>query len=222
MMRFERKFHIDNLAYDQVELLVKLHPAMFFEEHPPRFVNNIYLDSLDLDQYQDAIHGSPYRQKYRIRWYGDLHQYINHPTLEIKKKQGLVGNKIAFSLRPFQLKDEFTARDLSSVLNCTDVPSHLRILLQSLEPVLINRYRRKYYISANRKFRLTIDSKIEFYPIDPRGFHFRQRETDDHAIVVELKYDADSNANPSRITNFFPFRMTKNSKYVNGIEKTAA
>ena len=34
---------------------------------------------------------------------------------------------------------------------------HLRHLLPTLEPVLINRYRRRYYRSADTRFRLTLD-----------------------------------------------------------------
>jgi len=221
-MRFERKFYIENLTFYEVEMLVKLHPAMFLEEFSPRFINNIYLDSPNLDQYKETIHGSTNRQKFRIRWYGDLQQRVSQPILEIKNKQGHIGNKIAFKIHPFQLKDNFSANDLSSALDHTNVPLHINILLRSLEPVLINRYRRQYFFSSDRKYRLTIDSKMEFYPIDSCRFYFNQRELDDHATVVELKYDADLNDDPSRITSLFPFRMTKNSKYAIGIEGTAA
>ena len=37
-------------------------------------------------------------------------------------------------------------------------------------------------------------------------------------IIVELKYDREIDDIANRISQFFPFSVTKNSKYVQGIE----
>ena len=35
---------------------------------------------------------------------------------------------------------------------------------------------------------------------------------------MELKYDTEHDMEANTISGFFPFRMTKNSKYVNGVD----
>ena len=42
---------------------------------------------------------------------------------------------------------------------------------------------------------------------------------EDNKIVVELKYDQEKNDEAQEIGTNLPFRLTKNSKYVTGIEK---
>ncbi len=36
-------------------MLVRRHPGMFYEPFPPRFINNLYLDSEDLQNYEDNL-----------------------------------------------------------------------------------------------------------------------------------------------------------------------
>ena len=65
----------------QVRALVKLHPSMFYEPYPPRYVNNLYLDTEDMENYLDNVSGVAERRKVRIRWYGDLFGDIGRPML---------------------------------------------------------------------------------------------------------------------------------------------
>jgi hypothetical protein len=51
------------------------------------------------------------------------------------------------------------------------------------------------------------------------GNLFLHSQTNHHNLVVELKYDIDQDLNANRVASFFPFRVTKNSKYVEGIER---
>ena len=41
---------------------------------------------------------------------------------------------------------------------------------------------------------------------------------DDKNVVIELKYNNDLNEKAAEVSNKLPFRLTKNSKYVTGIE----
>jgi hypothetical protein len=45
------------------------------------------------------------------------------------------------------------------------------------------------------------------------------RQVDWHAVVVELKYDVAQELAAGRVASFFPFRVTRNSKYVQGMER---
>jgi len=217
--RYERKFLISELDPHEIESLVKLHPAMFAQAYPPRLVNNIYFDSLDFKCYCETMIGASARTKVRIRWYGDLLGPIEKPTLELKNKQALLGTKRSFPLSPFQLDETFDASSVTTALEASDLPPQFQLQLLSLRPWLINRYRRQYYLSADGCFRVTIDTEMAWY--DPTGasVSLGPRYSDRFHTVVELKYDQYNDDHARSITNAFPFRLTRNSKYTNGIDR---
>ena len=217
-LRYERKFVISELTKQEVEFLVKLHPAMFSEIYHQRFVNNLYFDSFDIRNYFDTADGTKDRIKTRIRWYGDLFGAIENPVLEFKIKDGLLGGKVSFSLIPFSIDKNFQYDTITSVVRDSDVPDDIKVELLALEPSLLNRYCRKYYQSADSDYRITIDSEMEFFRVNLRYNSFLHQLVDRVNTVCELKYDSDRDLDAERISNFFPFRMTKSSKYLNGIE----
>ena len=45
------------------------------------------------------------------------------------------------------------------------------------------------------------------------------RSIDNDSIIMELKYDQKYDLDSRRISTTFPFRFTKNSKYINGIAR---
>ncbi len=90
--------------------------------------------------------------------------------------------------------------------------------LQFLIPTLLNRYERTYYLSSDKKYRLTLDNKMEFYSINPIRDYFKIF-SDEEKTVVELKYNQQYADGARGITEHFPFRVTKNSKYVIGVER---
>ena len=77
---------------------------------------------------------------------------------EVKKKSGLMGAKDSFPLPPFDLDEELRPTDLVDVLAASDIPDWLRARCLFLEPTLLNRYRRKYFRSADGDYRITVDS----------------------------------------------------------------
>ena len=82
----------------------------------------------------------------------------------------------------------------------------------------MNRYLRQYFQTADRKYRITIDSRMEFYETHHRANTFLHRVIDDRNTVLELKYSVEEETNMKSVLNYFPFRMTKSSKYVSGVE----
>lgn len=220
--RYERKFFITELTKYEIDSIVKLHPAMFSEIYPQRFVNNLYFDSFDMKNYFDTVDGLKDRLKVRIRWYGDLFGVIEKPVLELKIKDGLVGVKEIFPLIPFSIDESFQFETLVNVFSQAEIIDVLKLDLISLEPVLLNRYSRKYFQSADHNYRITIDSEMEFYQISPHKNTFLHKWVDDTTTVVELKYNHDKDQSVEEITSYFPFRMTKSSKYVNGIDMLGA
>jgi hypothetical protein len=217
--RFERKFAVNKLSIQEIELVVKRNSVLFYEIFKQRFINNIYLDTPNLTYFSDNNIGKANREKIRIRWYGDLFGLISRPILEFKIKNGNVGTKLSFPLKSFKLDKDFSIDILKQVFHNSNLPNWVINELNVLEPTLLNRYKRKYFRSFNKDYRLTIDSEVEYINIASRINSLSQRKNEGTDVVVELKYDVEKDNFAHQITNQFPFRMTKNSKYVNGIIK---
>jgi hypothetical protein len=163
------------------------------------------------------VSGKGSRKKARIRWYGDLFGNIEKPVLEFKVREGYLGNKLSFGLKPFTLNENFRYRDLKKVFLDSDLPEWAYEVLQHLSPALLNRYGRKYFLSFDGKFRLTIDNDLSYHAIEPAHNTFlRSYRGDD--FIVEVKYDFENDDKAPFISNNLPFRLTKSSKYVNGME----
>tara|TARA_B100000787_G_C16191593_1_gene297885 strand:+ start:1360 stop:2085 length:726 start_codon:yes stop_codon:yes gene_type:complete len=218
--RYEYKFSVMHFNRNEIENIIKSHPAMFQEIYAKRCVNNIYFDNSNLTSFIDNIEGVRDRKKVRIRWYGDLFGQCKNPTLEIKYKTGLLGWKERHDLKDFNLDIEkyFNYKSIFEYLmEGKDFDLH-KLDLQFLTPTLLNRYERSYYLSFDKKYRVTLDNKMEFYSINPIRDHFKTF-SDEEKTVVELKYNNEYAEGARSITEHFPFRVTKNSKYVIGVER---
>ncbi len=216
--RYERKFALSDLHVSSAEQIVRNHQAYFKEVYAERFINNIYFDTQNLTNYYDNSFGKAQRKKYRIRWYGDLSGEIKNPILEIKIKDALLGIKESFRLSPFVFNSDNFVKAVKNSLKSSDLPERVREEMNALTPTLLNRYKRKYFIDFSKKYRVTIDSEIEYFHIANINHAFKNKFSDRDSVILELKYSQEDNNNVSAISSQFPFRMTKNSKYVNGIE----
>jgi len=217
--RFERKFFVADLTKREILDLIRLHPAMFAEIYHERFVNNIYFDSRTFESYFAAVDGLAHRMKRRIRWYGDLLGRIDKPVLELKIKDGFVNRKEDHRLAPFALDENYTFGATVDVFKKSELPTKLKEEMIGLQPSLVNRYRRRYFISANRQYRVTVDTDLEYYRIKPHDNTFLDRWIDRDNVIVELKYANAEDRNADLISRRFPFRVTKSSKYCMGIER---
>ena len=218
--RYERKFFISDLTRQQVETIVKMHPAFFSEIYHRRFINNIYFDTPGLKNYYDNLDGMAQRKKVRIRWYGELFASIESPLLELKCKYGLMGKKDSFTIPRFEMGRHFAHSEIAAAIEGDPgFPETAKAEFKTLVPVLLNRYSRKYYRSADGNYRITIDTGMVFYAVGNWGNSFAGRITDNDNIVLELKYDAPWDDHADEVTTCFPFRLSRSSKYVTGIQK---
>ena len=219
--RYERKFVTDRLALSEVLALVRRHPAGFRETYPARSVNNLYLDSPEFSDYHDHINGVAHRTKTRIRWYGAWAGRIATPTLEHKLKQGLVSGKVAHRLPPLSMNGHVSGPDLEAAFDSANLPELARFALHHLQPSLLNRYQRHYFQSADGRFRLTVDSGLQFAAArqaQGMGVSFYPPAA---PVVVELKYGLAEAEYAAPVTNALPFRLARCSKYVLGINRLA-
>lgn len=215
--RYERKFAIAGAALAEIEHRVRHHSALFFPEYAPRIVNNIYFDTPDLRNFHQNVAGHSQRAKLRARWYGPLFGPVPQPVLEQKCKRGYLGTKQSARLMPFEFGQQVSATSVRCWLEASALPELLRHEIHQAEPTLVNQYRRQYFRSRDRRVRLTIDSQLEFYRFQRHANFFRARIAVPALVVLELKYvDAASEA-AAAIANDLPFRLTRMSKYVFGL-----
>lgn len=216
--RYERKYFLDFLSPSEVELLVKIHPCGFRKSYPDRYINNIYLDTPTFRCYRENEAGITPRMKYRVRWYGDLHQPAAAAVFELKRKFGFLGDKIRFDLGPFDTLRTIAQRGVRELF---DAPGDSRPFLghaNGMRCVLVNRYLRRYYATSDGLFRITIDREIQFFPF--RAGHSTDRSfVSERAVIVEIKYGREQDVLARRVTENFPFRPTRISKYVYGVDQ---
>lgn len=217
--RYERKFVLPREFLPDAEFLLKTDPLLFSQTWPPRYVNSLYFDTWDLHCCTDHLQGVPHRLKVRIRWYGGMSGRIEKPFLELKIKQGGIGEKRLFPLPPFTLDASFNKETLSASLRGSSLPDYLKLDLASLNCLLLCRYFRRYYLAAGKLCHANLDDELEYYPIRNAPIPFTRRCPDNDNAILELKYPAEGDSGVEQITNRFPFRMAKHSKYLAGLEK---
>jgi VTC domain len=215
--RYERKFVADGLALAEVLALVRRHPAAFREAYPPRFVNNIYLDSHGRSDYHDNIAGVANRSKTRVRWYGPLSGQIAEPVLERKLKRGLISGKLTHALPGFAANGGMIQPLLKSAFEAALLPERLRFDLSQREPSLFNRYRRYYFLSGDGRFRLTVDTELQCGRGSASNGLRATLTPCAPTQILELKFGPSEVEQADRVTNFLPFRLARCSKYVLGI-----
>ena len=109
--------------------------------------------------------------------------------------------------------------DYNCILQSGSLPDHAQVLVRDLKAVLLNRYYRWYFATVDGKYRVTIDTAMSFHRVGSLRSNFVHRQVDHTNIVVELKYRPEHGQQADRVSGYFPFRVTKNSKYVQGIER---
>ena len=222
-MRYEMKYSINEDAYSWLIDKVMSHPSLFNEIFHKRQINNLYLDSIELDNYHANLRGSPTREKTRIRWYGELFQTVNKPALEIKRRFGLVGEKLIFPLNPIEVSKQYCWQAIveSQKTSTNQEKSELLVVIDKLScqvPSIVNSYYRRYFLSTNGKFRITIDNEINYFATNTgwiNPFSIKEQH-----IIMELKYDQEDAKEAPNVSNYFPYRLARNSKYINGINAT--
>jgi len=216
--RYERKFTAEAAHRNEILYWIKAHPAFFREIYHPRQVNNIYLDTIGMAFYKANVIGVSERKKVRIRWYGDLLGTIEKPTLEFKIKHGLVGDKWSWKMEEFELNSDFTNTYLQQKFKNSDLPAPILESLQGLQPTLLNSYQRTYFLSADKKYRLTLDEQLEYNQISNNQNLFLHQRSTPNQYILELKYGLNLDHHVDSISGKFPFRLNKSSKYVNGVD----
>jgi len=139
--------------------------------------------------------------------------------LELKLRRSMLGWKIAeeVALEGVSLS-EISWRELGRLIK-DQVPSDLFLHYSvSSFPVLMNRYKRDYFLSADKKVRVTIDRDVRYF--DQRsGFRMNKnyQNISPDILIMEVKVDENNIESAKKITKDIYIQRTKNSKYVVGV-----
>jgi len=219
--RYERKFIYEHgTPEDLIETEVLSNSFCFREIFQRRTVNNIYYDDHSMNFYHQNVSGDEHRDKYRLRWYGEVFENIHNPVFEIKKKYGAVGDKLSFALSGYRYNlQEKSLTETQEKLHQDILENHtpeLALKLSNLTPSLYNSYERRYFLSDCEKYRITIDYNMVFYNPHFSNYHTTKTQLSD--VVLELKYKVSDDKESRKLTQTLSSRLSKNSKYVRGID----
>jgi hypothetical protein len=216
--RYEVKIALAFRDAAEVEAWVHLHPLHWQIAYPSRQVNNIYFDTADYQGLNANLSGISERTKLRLRWYGTNLPVVQDGNLELKCKQGVIGWKeICRFNQPLDLA-EMPWRDVERILRM-DLPSQgQRWLNWAAYPALINSYHRAYYVMPDQSVRLTLDTSLRAFDqrFSGRPNLNRVAPLVDY-VVLELKADHAHYAQLSEALRYFPVRVDRFSKYVQGL-----
>jgi len=200
-VRIEKKFVLKKAqSLLAVRCLSRMNAAVVFQ---PRQVNSIYFDDFELSALRDNIDGNPYRDKLRVRWYGEDRK---RATIEIKHKRNILGAKSSFALNG-ALSEEHLLYDVKRWMTLN--------VRQSLFPVSKVTYTRQYFMLG--EIRVTADSQIHSHRLV--GNQIVKSLNHDYE-VIELKYEPSlDEVARSLIAEMerFSLRPGKCSKYANSL-----
>jgi len=220
-LRYEVKFVAHASERYAVFQWVRNHWAGFGQPYPDRRVNNVYFDSYEMSAFHENLSGTSRRSKVRWRWYGE-HAQPERGTLEIKRRRGGLGWKLNYKTGGVDLETATWNSARRTIRNDLDAAGRVWFDSNPL-PVLINRYRRRYFESADGAVRLTVDWDQQVYDQKLRSRpNFRRRANLPDTLVVELKFSVGEHHHANHMIQGLPLRLSRNSKYVIGVQAIAS
>jgi len=219
--RSEIKFVCYKHNYSLIKNWIKFHKFNFFKEYDDRNINNIYFDSLDYKAFNDNLVGLPSRLKVRYRWYGNLfsENSKNEGSLEFKFKKNIYGYKKIFKINDLTLNLNSNWKEIKNKIFKQLTPEYKILFEKNSEKILINRYKREYFISRDKKIRITLDKNIEIF--DQRSAlikpNFRFKNFTQDYLVIEFKFNKEDKIYLNELDINIPIKASRNSKYINGV-----
>lgn len=215
--RYEIKFVAEPFEQHRVLNWLRQHNSCLVTEYPDRQVNNIYFDSYNHQSYCDNIYGSSTKSKIRLRWYGESKEPQNS-SLEIKCKRNQLNWKLIYKIKGELEKNGGDWRSICSEIRL-QLPVEAREWMEmSPLPVLINRYKRKYFVSRDKKVRVTLDTDLNIYDQSQKPFpNYTFKANMPKVLVLEVKFARDLRDHVTHMFGDIPLRGSRFSKYVSGV-----
>ena len=215
--RLEIKFVSYASNFDTLMSWIHLHPSGFYSPFPNRQVNNVYFDGYNYTAYTENLSGVSERTKVRYRWYGATIEPCAG-TLEIKRKRNYFGWKLYHRVESAPYSPEMNWRSIRKKIR-NQISEQGRIWLDlNPFPILLNRYRRRYFISGDGKIRVTIDTNQavwdQRFKSEP---NFLNKANLPDTLIVEIKFDRKDREYASQTIQGLPLRVSRHSKYMTGV-----
>jgi len=139
--------------------------------------------------------------------------------LEFKFKKNIYGYKKIFKINDLTLNLSSTWREIKNKIQKSLTPEYKIIFDKNSEKILINRYKREYFISKNKKLRVTLDRNIQifdqrFASLKP-NYKFKNFTQD--YLVIEFKFNKEDKMFLNDLDINIPIKASRNSKYINGV-----
>ena len=215
--RCEIKFSSYAVNYPIIKMWLKSNDFNFKKEYENRIVNNIYFDSNSLDAFKDNIFGHSSRIKTRFRWYGDFKEK-NVGNLELKFKRNIYGWKKKYKVEKLTLENKTNWKMIKDTIS-KNLPFKTRIFFdRNSKPQIVNQYEREYFISNNKKYRITIDKNMKIF--NQRNYNelnLKKKATIQNYFILEVKFERSYYNKIESLLHNIPIRASRNSKYINSM-----
>jgi len=215
--RLEIKYTAPETEYHRLFHWVKHHSHGFFVHYPDRIVNNIYFDSQDYSSFWETLSGFSSRTKVRYRWYGESF-LPEEGVLEFKNRKNQYTWKDSYKLSIDVLKTSISWEAFfKSLEGSLSHEARCRFQENPL-PILINCYKRNYFINRDHTIRITLDTGLKIF--DQRyssSPNLNRKAILPSSVILELKFSEEKREEISQIFREMPVSMSRNSKYVFGV-----
>ena len=215
--RLETKYTAPELEYHRLLHWVKHHPHGFFVHYPDRIVNNIYFDSQDYSSFWETLSGFSSRTKVRYRWYGKS-IFPKEGTLEFKNRKNQYTWKDSYKLSQDILNKNTNWETFFKRLKGALSHEACCRFQENPAPILINCYKRNYFINRDHTIRITIDTGLKIF--DQRyssSPNLTRKAFLPSLVILELKFSEEKRELVSQVFRDMPVSMSRNSKYVFGV-----
>ena len=180
--RHEKKYILTKAQHDELEQLISTHMKRDkFCETKPYLIRNVYLDTLNNDMVRISCDKPVYKEKLRVRKYGEYNDGLNDYYLEIKRKYA----GVVYKRRVKLTKEELHSFTLKGIIPSNKTPletqilKEMKYLFKIYNPVpksFISYERPAYYDIDDSEFRLTFDENL-FSRRDDFSFDNMEKET---------------------------------------------
>lgn len=217
--RYELKFVLDQGKLSNAFQWM-YQSTMLRRTYSPRWVNSIYFDDVTFRSVRDNLTGLPERRKIRLRWYHDSDvNHISAPVLEVKQRQGRVGNKLRFAVPAIQasllsLPVGKIMKRIEQELSATQAVEV--VSREPIVPVLHVCYRRQYFESPDG-LRVTFDQPIEHSLVVPHQPLRSMAAASYPLTVMELKFPIHMKDRISKHLASLSLVARRHSKYLAGL-----
>lgn len=213
--RIELKFATGDHTRGLIESWISCHPAHFRQAYPDRWVNSLYFDNSDLDSLRDNYAGISRRVKARYRWYGEL-ETSSRGNFELKFRENEAGWKNIFSVDGINFTHGNRLPEVISEIKQRINPEAISWMNRFHWPIVIIRYFRRYFVSADGQIRITFDQNLSCYSQQLSSRINLRRQAlglDPVSNIIEVKFSPDIIADAGHLVKGIPARRSRFSKY---------